>query len=347
MSNSTNYTPVIFFGRRIYILFVAVASIPIWLAANTYVKALDMHEDEAFATAITISFIAAVFAGRYIAQIWTLRMNVLPRGMVVGLTCFIILTIGWLFFYADFPLRERKGISLLLTWLPFILMSFAIGMLIKTIRAVTEKQLNEARTSAARSESELKLLQSQLSPHFLFNTLNNMYGLSITHHEKIPPLLLKLSELLRYSVYGSNDTFVPLKHEIEYINNYIEFEKIRIGERLVLRMDIDQTINEDTRIAPMLLIVFIENAFKHSKNTADEQVFVEIGLKIWNNTILFSIINSYNKKERRNGGFDNNSGLGLENVVKRLQLLYPNEHILDIEEKDNTYSVMLQLKVKK
>jgi hypothetical protein len=345
MSSTTSHTPVPFFGRRIYILFTAIAAVPVWTASNAYVHTIGVHEDEAVASAITICFIAGIFAGRYIAQIWTLHMNVMPRRMIVALAAIVAVCIGWLFFHADFPLRDRVAVNLLLFWLPFVLMTLCLGMLIKTIRAVTEKQLREAQTSAVRSETELRLLQSQLSPHFLFNTLNNMYGLSITQHEKVPPLLLKLSELLRYSVYGSNEMFVPLREEMVYIRNYIEFEKIRLGDRLGLKSDIEFSLNDDISVAPMLLIVFIENAFKHARNTADDKVFIEISLKTWNNLILFSVKNSYSKKEKTE--FDKNSGFGLDNVKKRLELLYPEEHKLDIIEEADIYTVMLQVKIKK
>ncbi|MBZ0097726.1 MAG: histidine kinase, partial [Taibaiella sp.] len=212
---------------------------------------------------------------------------------------------------------------------------------IKTVRSLAEQELLEAKNSAAHSESELRLLQSQLSPHFLFNTLNNLYGLSLTQHEKIPPLLLKLSDLLRYSVYDTNEAFVSLKDELGYINNYIEFEKIRLGERLVLKMDIDMPAGDNTKIAPMLLIVFIENAFKHSKNTYDKKVFVDISLKTWNDLVLFAVKNSYGKEEKT---FNKNSGFGLDNVRKRLELIYPGTHKLDIKDTSGSYSVMLHLK---
>jgi len=243
--------------------------------------------------------------------------------------------------HADFPFAGTVAINLMLYWLPFVTMSLATGVLIKVMRAMGAEQLNAARRSAAKSESELRLLQSQLSPHFLFNTLNNMYGLSLKQHEKIPPLLLKLSDLLRYSVYGSNETFVPLRDEIGYINNYIDFERIRLGERLSLETDIELPSGSKALIAPMLLIVFIENAFKHSKNTADEKIFISISLKTWNDLVLFSVKNSHSRQEKQ---FDMNSGFGLNNVRQRLELLYPDAYELDIHEDDHSYSVVLSLK---
>jgi LytS/YehU family sensor histidine kinase len=218
--------------------------------------------------------------------------------------------------------------------------------MIKVMHAVTQNQLTEAKSQAAHSQSELNLLQSQLSPHFLFNTLNNLYGLSITDHQKIPPLLLKLSELLRYSVYDASEIYVPLRNEMAYIKNYIEFEKIRIGDRLVLSTDLEEMIDPEAKIAPMLLIVFIENAFKHSKNTASPEIFVNISLKTWGSSILFSVRNSYGREEEENNMLNRNGGVGLPNVNKRLELLYPNAHELNVRNDELFYTVELQLKMK-
>ncbi|GAB3784968.1 hypothetical protein GCM10028818_45830 [Spirosoma horti] len=344
MSHITDNWVNNFFGRSLYAGLSLIVSVPIYLAIETYVRSIDVHEDEAVATAATGCFIAGVFAGRYIAQIWSAKIKPVSNVLLGGLFVLIIANICWLFFHADFPLQGRAAINLLLFWIPFAIISLALGILIKLIRVVTKNQLQEAQASAATSQSELQLLQSQLSPHFLFNTLNNLYGLSLTQHEKIPPLLLKLSDLLRYSVYDVKETFVPLADELAYITNYIDFEKIRIGNRLELTTDIENVTRTDIKIAPMLLIVFIENAFKHSKNTASEKIFIEVTLKTWGKMILFSVKNSYSKATI--GNADKSNGLGLANVTKRLTLLYPNEHILEYQSDSEFYTVNLQLKMK-
>jgi LytS/YehU family sensor histidine kinase len=203
-------------------------------------------------------------------------------------------------------------------------------------------KLRRAQAQATQSQSELQLLQSQISPHFLFNTLNNLYGIALTEHQKIPPLLLKLSDLLRYSVYEAKESLVPLKHEIDYLKNYIDFEKIRIGDRLDLACQLELVTDERVKIAPMLLIVYIENAFKHAKNTTDQKIFIDLSLKTWNGVILFSIKNSYSPKQHKL--FDKHSGLGLTNAKRRLEVLYPSQHTLNIDSDDKTYTVNLQLK---
>jgi sensor histidine kinase YesM len=333
---------MVFFHKRIYFLFSAVMSIPVWLACNEYVGDLPISEDEAVATGLTMCFFAGIFTGRYVADVWKLHTRFRPQRLIVGLSVFNFACLIFLSFNRNFQFRGQVP-NLMWNLLSFLALSVALGALIKVVRAFAEQELTEAKTAAAHSESELRVLQSQLSPHFLFNTLNNMYGLSLTQHEKIPPLLLRLSDLLRYSVYGSNEIFVPLKNEVDHINNYIEFEKIRLGERLVLQTDITIPADDDAAIAPMLLIVFIENAFKHSKNTADEKIYIEIVLRTWNDLVLFLVKNSRGKEDRT---FDKNSGFGLENVKKRLELLYPDEHKIEITKDDSSYSVMLHVKKK-
>jgi sensor histidine kinase YesM len=333
-----------FFGGVRYWIIIGIVSIPVFLLMQLLVKKIEFPEDEAMSFGLTVGVITGVFVGRYLGAIWAFRKKSISTSTYVKLLLIDAVLIFWIFFYADFPLRDRITISIFLFAIPLLIASVIAGIIIKLVRAVTQRQINDARASAAHSESELQLLQSQISPHFLFNTLNNMYGLSITQQDKIPPLLLKLSDLLRYSVYDASKPFVPIKEELDYVNNYIDFEKIRIGDRLSLTTDFEDFSMNSARIAPMLLIVFVENAFKHSKNTADEKIFIHIALKTWENRILFSIVNSYGKE--RNSMVSEHNGLGLDNVKKRLQLLYPDNHHLVIEDNNNTYKVMLQLKVK-
>jgi len=346
MSNKATIPANNSFSRTTYLFLAGIASIPIFIILHTYVRSIDVREDEAVAAASTACFLAAVFTGRYIARIWTAGMKSVSNSYMVALVILIIACVSWIFFHADFPLRGREAINLLLFLLPLMIMGIALGMLIKMARAISQKQLDAARAGEAHSKSELHLLQSQISPHFLFNTLNNMYGLSITQHEKLPALLLKLSELLRYSVYDATAVYVPLKDEMVYINNYIEFEKIRIGDRLMLTTEFEENIGADIKIAPMLLIVFIENAFKHSKNSAEDKIFIEITLRTWGNLILFSVKNSQSKSKEDTAMIDKNSGFGLASVNKRLDLLYTKGHELTIQNDEKYYNVMLQLKMK-
>jgi LytS/YehU family sensor histidine kinase len=223
-----------------------------------------------------------------------------------------------------------------------LILSTTIGFGAYTFSTITQNKIKASETLALNSKSELQLLQSQLSPHFLFNTLNNLYGLSLIKDEKLPSLLLKLSDLLRHSVYQTRDSFVLLNEEIDYIENYIEFEKIRLNGRLNIIVNLEKS--DTARIAPMLLIVFIENAFKHSKNSSSQFIKIEIKLKLWENNILFSVYNSYDKSYINMNTINKNSGLGLENAKRRLELLYPSQFDLQIDDRDDVYKVILQLK---
>ena len=342
--DSNTEKPIGFFSNFPYILLTGIISVPLFIILSSSVRAMGIHEDEAATFGFTVVVISGVFIGRYLANIWGRNLDVYPRRLLISLCLISLVLTFWVFFYTEFPLRERQSISVLLFVLPLFALSVIVGIIVKLIRSVTKNQLKEAKSSAAHSASELQLLQSQISPHFLFNTLNNMYGLSITQHEKIPPLLLKLSDLLRYSVYDATKQYVTVKDELAYINNYIDFEKMRIGDRLNLTTDFEDFSASNAKIAPMLLIVFIENAFKHSKNSANDRIFVHISLKTWGNRILFTCVNSYSSGQ--DNVMEEHSGLGLDNAKKRLELLYQNNYHLIIEDSEDTYKVMLQLKMK-
>jgi LytS/YehU family sensor histidine kinase len=232
------------------------------------------------------------------------------------------------------------------TTLPFFIIGLVMGIFIKLIRASIQKQIQEAQVNAEQKQSELNLLQSQLSPHFLFNTLNNIYGISITQHERVPALLLKLSSLLRYSVYDTKKQFIPLTEELEYIHNYISFEKLRLSDRLVLQTAIERINDPRITIAPMVLIVFIENAFKHARNTLDEKIYIDIDLNVTGNSIVFSVRNSYSESKQETSISQAGSGLGLPNTIRRLNLLYEENYKLDQFITDNMYIVQLRLKIK-
>lgn len=323
-----------------HLLIGAIIAFPVFSIILSYLKAIHTSEDDSVATATTLCFFGLVYLGRYLATALSEYLNKVSNLLGI-LSMLIAANTIWLFIHADYPFENSPALNLLLYLLPFFIFSVSLGMLIK-LMGLNQSMLKEARLSATHSKSELQLLQSQLSPHFLFNTLNNLYGISITQHEKMPQLLLKLSELLRYSVYEAKELFVPLKDEITYINNYIDFEKIRIGDRLVINVSITE-ISDEIKIAPMILIVFIENAFKHAKNSTDQNIYIDIELKTWANSVLFSVKNSY-QDNFESSGPDKYSGFGLENVKKRLELMYPNHYDLKTGITENSYTVMLQIK---
>ncbi len=217
---------------------------------------------------------------------------------------------------------------------------------IMTLALLFSSAIKIAKDSFVRrqeiKDAELKLLKAQLNPHFLFNTLNNLYGLSVVSSNKLPELMLKLSDLLRYSLYDTKEQLVPLEKEIKYIQNYVSLESIRLEDKTDIKLNISQNIPA-FHIAPMLLIVFVENAFKHLGVTKNEKSMVFIDIQIRDSELQFSCVNTTTK------GYVNmekgKSGIGLSNAKKRLSLIYPNRHTLKVEDKEEEYSVDLTLKL--
>ncbi len=189
-------------------------------------------------------------------------------------------------------------------------------------------------------EQELHYLKMQIHPHFLFNTLNTMYGFALKKSEETPEMILKLSNLLDYLLYQVDKPFVSLQEEINHIEDYLALEKMRFMNTLDVSMNFDK-IAHTIQIAPMLFIPFIENSFKHGQ-IRNQKLSIIIDLKYRNNKIHFNIKNSI-----LNTSKDNVQGIGLTNIKKRLQLLYKDMHELNISENDDWYHVHLVLKITK
>ncbi len=195
--------------------------------------------------------------------------------------------------------------------------------------------------------AELKLLKAQLNPHFLFNTLNNLYGLSVVSSDKLPGLMLKLSDLLRYSLYDTKERLVPLQKEIQYLQNYISLERIRLEDKINIELNINGEI-ANLDIAPMLLIVFVENAFKHLGVSQKGESRVVVDLQINNDKLIFNCLNTVDKLgvDRSDPDLEKGkSGIGLENVKKRLSLIYPDAHTLKLKMNEEEYIAKLTLKL--
>lgn len=327
----------LWFGGLNFLFFVALS-----MLLHTFI-----HKDEeelAFGTQLVV--LGGLYAGRYLANLW-IHLNARTQNqLLLGLSALIIFVIFMLVVIFSHLIQRFEAAAFVFFCILFLMLWVNIGVFVKLIEHQIKHRIQTAELNAANTKSELQLLQSQLSPHFLFNTLNNLYGLSLTEHEKIPGLLLKLSELLRYSVYNTHELYVALRDEIDYLNNYIAFEKIRLGGRLKLSCDIEAIENKSLKIAPMLLIVFVENAFKHAKNTQDEEIFIDISLKVWENSVLFSVKNSHSKSNPNTELVEDSSGFGLLSVRKRLALLYPKTHHLNISETPREYLVKLMLELK-
>ncbi|RKD91529.1 sensor histidine kinase [Mangrovibacterium diazotrophicum] len=231
----------------------------------------------------------------------------------------------------------------LLVGLYFVILAFIAIEQIKRAfemkKENTELANRQYETELKLRESELKLLRAQIHPHFLFNTLNNLYGLTLEKSDLAPELVLKLSDLMDYMLYKCNKPKVKLGDELDHLKNYIEIERIRYGEKLKLDFRIDgQT--EELEIAPMLLLAFFENAFKHGVSKSLEKPFVDIRLNIAGAKLELNIKNSCETTSPKEEDYTH--GIGLKNVRKRLELIYPG-HNLQIVNKANTFEIDLIL----
>ncbi len=192
-------------------------------------------------------------------------------------------------------------------------------------------------------QSELRFLKSQINPHFLFNTLNSLYALTLKKSDLAPDIVLRLSEMMRYMLYECNEKWVPLGKEVNYIANYLELERIRQGDRVDIRYVVHGLVS-DQKIAPLMFIPFIENCFKHGLGSQVSRGFVNIQLDVRGNEVDLQIENS--KAESMPKQLHPRSGgIGLVNVRRRLELLYPNRYLLDVEDAPTTYSVRLNLRL--
>lgn len=203
----------------------------------------------------------------------------------------------------------------------------------------TTREMQELATKTM--QSELKFLKTQINPHFLFNTLNNIYALSLKKSDKTPETVIKLSEMMRYMLYECNEKRVLLANEIKYIKNYIDLESLRQAKNVEIIFEIEGEVSSQ-KIAPLIFTPFLENAFKHGISNHLTKGYIKIKLHVEAFSIVFTMENSkpdlfLQQKSTRNGG------IGLKNLRRRLELIYPNNYNLTIKDQPNSYLVELSL----
>ena len=202
-----------------------------------------------------------------------------------------------------------------------------------------DEQKNK-RLAEEKMKAELSFLKAQVHPHFLFNTLNNLYALTLIKSDKTPDIVLKLSDLLDYMIYKSNDEFVPLTKELEIVEGYIELEKMRYSDRL----NLSYLVNGETgklQIAPLILLPFIENCFKHGASKDRIKPRIDIQISLEPTFLILKVTNSI-PAEKEVSGTESN-GIGLSNVSRRLELIYPHRHVLNIKHEAELFEVELKI----
>ena len=188
--------------------------------------------------------------------------------------------------------------------------------------------------------SELQFLRAQVNPHFLFNTLNNLYYLAVNHNSRTPEVIAKLSGMMRYMIYESNHEKVPLDKEIDYIENYLSLERLRLEENVPITFEVDGETS-GVRIAPLILITFLENAFKHGVSSSATAPWITVHLQVDRSELIYRVANGKLNEESK--VLQNKSGIGLQNTRRRLELAYPDRHYLRISDTDERYEIVLKL----
>jgi hypothetical protein len=218
-----------------------------------------------------------------------------------------------------------------------LLPSAGLAVVIKLLKEWFHQREMALKAENEKVKIQLESLRSQIHPHFLFNTLNNLYSLTLTSSSSASLVVVHLSDLLRYMLYECKEQEVSVDKELQLLKKYIELEKLRYGSRL----EISFTISGETKhlaIAPLLLLPFVENSFKHGVNEQLDQCWISIHAHVERNNFTFQVSNSKIDKQENTFG-----GIGMENVRKRLDLLYPNAHKVNVTEEEEIYIVKLEL----
>lgn len=264
----------------------------------------------------------------------------------VGLIVILALALFYLRF-ADVYIVHFSGVHRLLVPSMFprsIYALFSIGWIAVTIRLVKYWYREKEKQQQLEKEKlavELQLLKSQLHPHFLFNTLNNLYSLTLERSQDAPRAVLQLSSLLRYILYECSQPGTPLSHEIGIITDYIELEQMRFREKLDISLQFTGNIR-DKHIAPLLLLPFVENSVKHSSSEQLDKSWLSLHLHVEDEWLSFKLSNS---RDTETPPGEKKQGLGLQNIRRRLKLLYPDRHTLKIISDEDTFTVSLTLRL--
>ncbi|UBM60554.1 histidine kinase [Marinilongibacter aquaticus] len=235
---------------------------------------------------------------------------------------------GEFFFHFTFVLQHTLNSLFVITFIS----------LLRFVQNWADLEAKRKQMENDKLQAELRFLKEQINPHFLFNTLNNLYYLAHTQSPKTKDVVAKLSQMMRYMIYEANHEKVPVSNEIVYIKNYIELEKMRLDDEFRIKMEVEGNYDH-LLITPLIFITFLENAFKHGIENGQADAWVHVHFKFENGTCEYTVENSLSPKK------DNtkNEGIGLINTKRRLNLSYKNKHELQIEEREETFFVRLQV----
>lgn len=261
--------------------------------------------------------------------------------LIYSLILTLILTIGAFILRVIFPVENSTFAAPILQNIINLFFFVVITSSFKFYREYTRKQELLILAENEQLKTELSLLKSQVNPHFLFNTLNNLYGLIIQNQNtEASEITLKLSDLMRYILKSSKDVNVSLRDEIKFIEDYLAIEKIRLAKNVQIKFEFSG-LEKDILIAPLLFIPLIENVFKHGMQNIAEENFAHLFLSKQGNEVFFEVHNSIGKSINK----QIISGTGLINLRKRLQLIYPHKHQLEINKTKTNFKAILYVQL--
>ncbi len=292
---------------------------------------------------LTWFILLGVSASVVYANLYILFPNYFFKRNYLVYLLLLVLTIGLGAFILWFIIPSANANFNLPVFQHFINLFFIVVITssFKFFREYSRKQDLLIKAENEQLKTELALLKSQVNPHFLFNTLNNLYGLITQHqNQQASDVTLKLADLMRYLLESSKTDLVNLNKEIQFIDDYLSLEKIRLSQKTDINFKVSG-LNKELFVAPLLFIPLVENAFKHGINTIFIDSFAHFSLSVQGNEIFFESINSVGKSPENS----EKSGTGLENLKKRLQHIYPQKHQLEIQQTTNHFKVVLYIQL--
>ena len=339
-----------FFDRIYHILTLRpVYHTLFWVTLYGAMVSFVLESNESVQSVLANEFISlCFFAVLVYFNLFYLVPNYLARNVLLYLglvlaASFLVTPIKILVLYIKFSDLPAAQDKLVKSQVFLFIESFLVTLLSTVLRVFTDwwrYQREKQNLQTQTIQSELRFLKSQINPHFLFNTLNNLYALTLKKSDKAPEIVLKLSEIMRYMLYECKADRVPLEKEIEYLRHFIDLHLLKDSRGLNVTVDLDES-RPQLSIAPMLLIPFVENAFKHSKVEDRVNGWIKIEMKTADGQIVFQVQNSV---PDANFTKDQAGGIGLVNVRRQLELLYPGRYELAIDSGEPAvFSIRLKL----
>jgi two-component system, LytTR family, sensor kinase len=302
----------------------------------------------------TFLFHGSLWLAVYPNLLWLIPMFLQARKLAVYgllLAAVMLLAVGFNFltfnYLSDLLFPGYYFIAYYGFWdiLQFMIVYVSVTSLLKLSKGwfqflETKQKLN--RLEREKLDAELAALKSQVNPHFLFNSLNNLYSLALDEDKRTPGIILRLSEMMRYLLYESNVPVVPLEKEVEHVQNFVEMQRLRVGGKAEITFKVEGA-TDGLEVAPLLFLPLVENGFKHGVKGETEGAFILIRLEISPDLLVFKVENNKGTVDEveKNGP----RGVGLQNLRRRLELIYPGRHELDVVDGIQVFTVVLKIKV--